>query len=146
MPYSFIVTDNATEDAITGIVVPLKEFNENQAGPSGHRPLGVLLRDEQEQVIGGLWGATSYGWLFTQLLVVPEHLRGRGFGTRLMLLAEEEAISRGCHGAWLDTHEFQARPFYERLGYTCFGELPDYPRGHSRFFMQKALKFAATPP
>jgi hypothetical protein len=45
--------------------------------------------------------------------------------------AEEEAAARGCHGAWLDTFEFQARGFYERLGYTCFAELGDYPVGSS---------------
>jgi len=39
----------------------------------------------------------------------------------------------------VDTHEFQARPFYERLGYTCFGELNDYPKGFRRFFMWKRL-------
>ena len=56
-----------------------------------------------------------------------------------MQLAEREAVSRGCHGAWLDTFEFQARGFYERIGYECFGELPGYPRGFSRFFMKKIL-------
>lgn len=140
MPYSFIVADTVEEDAIKAFVEPLRQFNESQVGPSEHRPLGILLHDEREQTIGGMWGATSYGWLFTQILFVPEHLRGRGFGTRLMRLAEEEALARGCHDAWLDTHEFQARPFYERLGYACFGELPDYPQGHSRFFMRKSLK------
>jgi len=40
---------------------------------------------------------------------------------------------------WLDTFEFQARGFYERLGYTCFGELKNYPTG-SRFFMSKRLQ------
>jgi hypothetical protein len=38
-----------------------------------------------------------------------------------------------------DTFEFQARGFYERLGYKCFGELPNYPHGYSRFFMRKML-------
>lgn len=145
MPYSFIVTDSAEEDTIKALLLPLQQFNEEQAGPSGHRALGVLLQDELGQTIGGLWGATSYGWLFTQLLVVPEHLRGRGFGTRLMRLAEEEAMARGCHDAWLDTHDFQALAFYQRLGYTCFGKLPDYPHGHSRFFMRKSLKHGAAP-
>jgi hypothetical protein len=37
------------------------------------------------------------------------------------------ALDRGCHRAWLDTFEFQSRGFYERLGYTCFGERSDYP-------------------
>jgi len=56
-----------------------------------------------------------------------------------MKRAEAEAIARGCRGAWLDTFAFQARPFYEQLGYTCFGELNDYPTGFARYFMNKAL-------
>jgi len=38
-----------------------------------------------------------------------------------------------------DTFDFQARGFYERLGYEAFAELQDFPRGHSRFFMKKTL-------
>ena len=41
--------------------------------------------------------------------------------------------------AWLDTFEFQARGFYERLGYTCFGRLEDYPPGFARYFMKKTM-------
>ena len=52
--------------------------------------------------------------------------------------AEEEARRRGCHHAWVDT-QFGARPFYEKLGYRVFGELPDYPPGYNRSFLQKAL-------
>ena len=54
------------------------------------------------------------------------------------LLFVPEALSQGCHSVWLDTFEFQARGFYERLGYTCFGELKNYPAG-SRLFMSKRL-------
>ena len=142
MSYSFAVTDNPDEDTVKALVLPLNEFNEAQVGPGDYRPIAVLLRDENGHVLGGMWGATSYGWLFTQLLVVTAHLRGRGFGSRLMQLAEMEALARGCHGAWVDTHDFQARPFYERLGYACFGELPDFPRGHARYFMKKRLDVA----
>jgi GNAT superfamily N-acetyltransferase len=78
--------------------------------------------------------------LFVELLFVPDSLRGRGVGTDLMKRAESEALARGCHSAWLDTFEFQARGFYERLGYTCFGELSDYPAGAKRYFMKKALR------
>jgi hypothetical protein len=35
--------------------------------------------------------------------------------------------------------QFGARPFYERLGYSVFGELPDYPPGFSRVFLRKSL-------
>jgi len=43
-------------------------------------------------------------------------------------------------GAFLDTFSFQARPFYERHGYECFGELRDHPPGHSHYFMRKLFK------
>jgi len=42
----------------------------------------------------------------------------------------------------LDTFEFQARGFYERIGSTCFGELNDYPVGSARYFMRKVLAAA----
>jgi GNAT superfamily N-acetyltransferase len=97
------------------------------------------MRSNANNIIGGLWGTTGYGWLFTQLLVVPASMRGQGIGTKIMQCAEREATSRGCHSAWLDTFEFQAREFYERIGYECFSELPNYPIGFSRFFMKKVL-------
>jgi hypothetical protein len=57
-----------------------------------------------------------------------------------MRRAESEAAARGCHSAWLDTFEFQARGFYEELGYCCVAELPDYPAGSARYFMKKTLR------
>ncbi|ALK34020.1 GNAT family N-acetyltransferase [Burkholderia plantarii] len=139
MTYTFTLTDTADERIRKQIAAPLVAYNDSRAGPSGNRPLVVMLRDAAGDVVGGLWGATGYGWLFTQLLVVPEAARGMGVGTRLMQLAEQEALARGCHAAWLDTFEFQARPFYERLGYSGFAELPDYPPGFARLFMKKTL-------
>ena len=139
MAFEFRISDEADEGVRKQIVAPLVQYNDSRAGPGQHRPLVVSLHDGAGHVVGGLWGVTGYGWLFTQLLVVPESARGQGVGTRLMQMAEQEAAARGCHSAWLDTFEFQARAFYERLGYACFGELPNYPNGFSRFFLRKAL-------
>lgn len=139
MNYTLSITDVADEELRKAIVTPLIAYNISQAGSSENRPVVILLKDEANEVIGGLWGHTGYEWLFTQLLVVPASLRGQGVGSEMMQLAEQEAIRRGCHGAWLDTFEFQARGFYERIGYECFGDLPNYPKGFSRFFMKKML-------
>jgi hypothetical protein len=56
-----------------------------------------------------------------------------------MTETEVEARRRGCHSAYLDTFDYQARPFYEKLGYVVFGTLEDYPKGHQRFYMMKKL-------
>lgn len=137
-PLEFHLTDEAREDLRQAIGAPLRLYNEAQAGPSGYRPLVIALTRGGE-ALGGLWGYTGYGWLTVQLLAVGEAVRGQGAGRELLLRAEAEAISRGCHGAWLDTHEFQARGFYERLGYELFGELADYPPGFARYFLRKTL-------
>jgi GNAT superfamily N-acetyltransferase len=120
------------------IQAPLRQFNEAQAGPSHYQTLALAVRDEAGLVCGGLWGHTAYGWLYTQLLTVPEAARGQGLGRQLMLAAEAEAQRRGCHHAWVDTI-FGARGFYERLGYAVFGELPEHPPGFTRCFLKKDL-------
>jgi GNAT superfamily N-acetyltransferase len=116
----------------------LVAFNDAKTGGNDYSPLALAIDDDRGNVVGGLSGYTVYGWLFVELLFLPESLRGQGVGTQLMQRAEAEAVARGCHSVWLDTFEFQARGFYERLGYTCFGELKNYPVG-PRFFMSKQL-------
>ena len=100
-------------------------------------PLAIFLRDEA-RIVAGLAGETYCGWLFVKYLWVSDGLRGRGVGRELMARAEVRARERGCHSAWLDTFSFQARGFYEKLGYEEFGRL-DYPPGHHRHFLRKRL-------
>jgi len=115
-------------------------YNETQSGRSEMRLFGLLLRETATgPVIGGLWGRMSRGWLFVELLVLPDHARGRGLGTELMRQAEAMVRERGGSGVWLDTFSFQARPFYEKLGYHVFAEIPDYPAPHRRFLLAKRL-------
>jgi hypothetical protein len=40
---------------------------------------------------------------------------------------------------WLDTFDFQARPFYERLGFGVFGRLDGLAPFFPRNFMKKTL-------
>jgi GNAT superfamily N-acetyltransferase len=121
-------------DAIAG---PLLEFNAANGFPSDTRPVAILLAGEDGATVGGLWGKTGYGWLFVEFLSVPEELRGRDLGAALMREAERIAAGRGCGGAWLTTFSFQARGFYEKLGYSVFARLEESPAGNERIFMRK---------
>ena len=62
-----------------------------------------------------------------------------GVRTKLLTAAEDLARARGCVGASLDTFEYQARPFYEKLGYELFGTLDGYPPGYRQFYLRKNL-------
>lgn len=122
------------------ILKGLRAYNESRAGATHMRPLILHLHDEASgEAVGGIAAHTAFGWMFVELLFVPETMRGAGHGTALMRKAEEIARLRQCTGIWLDTFSFQARGFYERLGFTVFGELSDYPPGETRFFMKKTL-------
>ncbi|MFT8246349.1 GNAT family N-acetyltransferase [Roseomonas sp. BN140053] len=141
--YELVLTDAPEASAREAILRPLVAFNEAQIGPSDGRPLALLLREPAGgAVTGGLWGRTSWGWLFIELLAVPEHLRHQRLGSELMRQAEAEAARRGCIGVRLDTFSFQALGFYQKLGYAVFGQLDDHPPGHSRYFLSKRLPAA----
>jgi GNAT superfamily N-acetyltransferase len=101
-------------------------------------PVAVWLR-QIEEVLGGAYGDTRYGWLYLSALWVDEEVRGQRWGSRLIELFEAEGIARGCHGAWVDTYGFQAPTFYERVGYREFGRLEEFPPGSARHFLWKPL-------
>jgi len=133
------LTQNPTEEQRTAILAPLRAHNVAKAGPSTWEPIALLVRNENDEILGGLYGHTFYRWLFIELLAVPEQGRGQGIGTKLMRMAEDFAREKDCVGIWLDTFSFQAPAFYRKVGYSECGEIVDYPLGHKRHFFQKRL-------
>ncbi len=103
------------------------------------QPLAVFLRDDEGKIVGGITGHTEWGWLHCGMFWLPDELRGQGWGSRLLQVAEDEAKKRGCKHAHLDTFGFQARGFYEKHGYRVFGVLEDYPGDYHRYYMRKDL-------
>jgi GNAT superfamily N-acetyltransferase len=139
MAFEIVAPAVASEVDREAILSPLIRFNDQQAGEARHSEFALLVRDAAGETVGGLWARLAYDWVFVELLVVPEAARGQGLGTALMVRAEMRARDLGCVGIWLDTFSFQARPFYERLGYSVFATIPDHPRGAERYFLRKIL-------
>jgi GNAT superfamily N-acetyltransferase len=133
------IPDAPTLEDREAVLALLCTYNERMAGPAHAEPIAILLRDAEDRPVGGLLGRSSYDWLFIEYLAVPEALRGQRLGSALIAEAERIARARGCCGLWLDTFAFQARGFYEKLGFTVFGTLEDHPRGSRRFFLSKRL-------
>lgn len=121
------------------IAVPLIDYNERNGPKLVSESIALLLKSEEGETVGGLWGRIAYDWLFVELLAVPERMRGQRLGAALMAQAERIAASKGCVGVWLDTFSFQSRGFYERIGYAVFGAIDEHPIAGARFFMSKRL-------
>jgi GNAT superfamily N-acetyltransferase len=139
-PAVTIVVEPEPAELTKGIVFTgLRAFNRQHAEPPDFERLTLAARDETGAVIGGLVGETGWRWLHIDLLWVEESKRGRGVGRSLLRAAEIEALHRGCSHVYLDTMDYQARPFYEAEGYGVFGVQDDYPPGHRRYFLRKTI-------
>ena len=117
----------------------LDEHNRHQAGDMNFQRLCFSLSTPEGDIVGGVLGEMFWDWLHIDLMWIKEEFRGHGYGHQLLMAIEEEAKKRGARNIFLDTFSFQAPGFYEKQGYKVFGQLPDFPRGHTRFFLTKEL-------
>lgn len=117
----------------------VSEYNFSQIGQYEYKSLTIFMRDHHDKIIGGIDGMTGLGWLHIASFWVANNIRGSGYGKKLIAAMEMEAISRGCHGAYVFTYDFQALPFYQKVGYSIYGQLEDFPVNHTRYFLQKKL-------
>jgi GNAT superfamily N-acetyltransferase len=137
--YSIVYVDKPEEAAWGIIGRGLDHYNEQQAGDPGFQRLCFVLQAPDQEIVGGALGEIYWEWFHLDLLWIKDELRGQGHGRRLLKRVEDEARQRGAKHVFLDTFSFQAPDFYTRLGYEVFGELPDFPLGHQRYFLKRQL-------
>ena len=138
--YTLALKENPGSEDYEFLNQQLREYNAEKVGYRDARPLAVYVYDEQGQVVGGLFGMTFWGWLAIDLLWLAEAVRGQGYGSQLIELAEQEALKRGCQQALVDTLSFQAPDFYLKHGYQVFGKLSGFAGTHERFYFFKVLQ------
>jgi GNAT superfamily N-acetyltransferase len=138
-PMNIELAENPTPEDIKRVHDSLELFSQMHTAPSAYQPLVVFVRNDNDDIIGGLTGGTYWQWCHVDILWLDERLRGQGIGSKLLQMAEDEATRRGCVGIFLDTMSFQAPDFYVKHGYTEWGKLDDFPPGHQRIFFKKWL-------
>lgn len=117
----------------------LSRFNRSNIPDDGYLPISVFVRNHHGKILGGAVCATYWQVFSIEMLWVDESLRGMGIGRQLMLDAEAAARRHNCRFMHVDTMSFQARGFYEKLGFQLFGALTGYPNGMERYYLQKFL-------
>ena len=133
------IDEHPTAEDFSVVLEGVRGFNRDQTGNERPRPVACYLRDEHEQIMGGvqgnLWGRSMH----IDALWVDDRYRGQGRGSELMKALERYAAEHGYPLVYLETTSFQALPFYQGLGYSIFGELPGISEGHTLFFLRKEL-------
>ena len=130
----------ADAEAMAVVREGLERFNVEQIGVYTYEDFQLYARDNEGQVVGGMFGHSGMGWLYVDYLWLDDSQRRHGLGRQLLRAAEEEAQRRDCQGVFLYTYSFQAPGFYHKQGYQLMGVLEDCPSGYQRYYLKKSLK------
>ena len=131
--------DPPTEEDGQLLIDNVRSFNQFKTGVERPRNVAYFFRDEEGTMVGGVQGMLWGRFVHIDVLWVDEKHRGEGLGTKLMAAIEQYGLDHGHPLFYLETASFQARPFYEGLGYEVFGELPEIAPGHSLYFLKQDL-------
>lgn len=131
--YAPSVTDNAV--VTEGITASI----ENIIG-GRDTAFSVFLKNDAGNVFGGIQAFLDTESIYIDVLWVAKSLQKQGYGTKLLLAAEQEAIQNGCMYSLVDTWDFQAEVFYLKNGYERIGEIKNYWHGHAKIFLRKNVK------
>jgi len=101
--------------------------------------LGYKFVDAKGSLVAGVSGYVFGNWLMISWLWCSDKARGQGLADKLLTALEQSAVELGATTAQLDTLDFQAKPFYEKRGYSIKYQLNNYPRSGTRYFMEKSL-------
>lgn len=131
---------NPTKEIADFFEKRIEEFNMARWDIKEKVPLAITVEDDSGNIVGGVSAKTFGLWLLIDNLWVSESQRGKDLGSKILISLESAAIERGCEQALLDTLDFQAKPFYEKHGYTVEWVQENYPKTGSKYFMTKKLK------
>lgn len=137
MPHELRILHDIPPEVEEAILDRLKTYNVETFGQPERKNLAIPLYDGNGEVAGGLTGYIGRGWLYVEMLFIPEEMRGQGLAGRLLQVAEDEARARGCIGAYIDTMNPQALRAYLRQGYREIGALKGLAGGHSVTWLEK---------
>jgi|SRR5579871_1263627 len=140
MAEGLCIAVEAKDEAVDQVIhTGLRAFNRANVSWPERQPFNVVLRDGDNRVRGGILATVNFDVLVLDDVFVEESCRHAGYGLRLMARAEEEGVKRGARLAVVSTFSWQARPFYEKLGYAVYAQVPYNGGAYTLFSLKKSL-------
>lgn len=137
--YKIIIDHKPSQADNDAVVEELVVHYERLMGEPRDREFSVFLKNDLGEIFGGIQAHFDTQSVYIEVLWVDEMLRKKGYGTKLINAAEQEAVKNGCASSITDTWSFQAEEFYLKNGYERMGEIKNYWYEHSRIFLKKIL-------
>ena len=102
--------------------------------------LSGFYLEENTHIIGGAIFYQAWDWLFIDTVAIDEDYQHVGLGTKLFHAIEEHAKNNKLVGIKLSTMDFQARGFYEKMGFHVICQIENCPRGNTKYELVKYLE------
>ncbi|CDZ81884.1 putative acetyltransferase [Candidatus Rubidus massiliensis] len=103
------------------------------------KPFRIFIKDAHGIVLGGASGTIFYGSLYVDMLWLKEELRHQGLGRKLMMEAEKIGRERQCTFVTLNTMDWEALSFYQKLGYEIEFVRKGYSNDSQMYMLRKEL-------
>ncbi|KTD24940.1 N-acetyltransferase GCN5 [Legionella lansingensis] len=115
-----ICLEERTNPEITAILSDgLKAYNEEVIGTYDHFPFTLYIQStDKSTVLAGCYGDITRENCYVDCIWVHPDSRKKGLGRKLMEKLEAFVRQKDCQVITIETAEFQAKTFYEQLGYS----------------------------
>ena len=114
-----------------------KYIRENSSYAHNNKINGDFIIYDKNTIIGGALGQIIWGWYYLSDFYINEEYRNQGIGTQIIDKIEQFAKENNALGVRIDSWNFQAPKFYQKLGYKVWGKFKDCPPGTTHYYMFK---------
>jgi predicted acetyltransferase/N-acetylglutamate synthase-like GNAT family acetyltransferase len=138
-PYSICYQEHVSLEDETVLLEGIMQEALEAKGMGRIQSFAFFIRDSKKKILGGVKGATYYGCLYVDSLwVAPEH-RKKDWGSKLIQECEKLGKERECTFVSLTTMDWEALPFYQKLGYQTEYVREGYEKDSKMFVLRKTL-------
>ncbi|WCR55988.1 GNAT family N-acetyltransferase [Rickettsia asembonensis] len=137
--FEIVYAENMEEHYLQQIRLEIEKEAKNKKDFDKSIPFSFVCLDKKKNFIAGISGVSFYGALFVDVIGVSENFREKRYGTLLMEKAENLAKERNYKFIYLITMDFEAKPFYEKLGYKIEFAMHGYKKDSIMYYLRKNL-------
>ena len=144
------IINSNDEEYMDQVYLGIKEFNTNK-----HPEMEIFDLDKEEKFnkyipygfyalvdgkfAGGITICKKMNWIDFDVLFVKEEFRKKKIGTAIINEIFKYCKEEKIDGIHLFTLDFQAKGFYEKMGFTLIAEIKDWPKGITRYELIKYI-------
>jgi ribosomal protein S18 acetylase RimI-like enzyme len=136
--YQYYLDETGKGEVYDLLLKNIQAYNESHVGRYIRNFFALYIKSNNK-IIAALNGHSLGDNCFINLVWVNEECRHQGLGSKLFAQLESYARSKNCKMIQLETYDFQAKGFYDQLGYTAVATFKNVFMGHTRYFMEKVL-------